>query len=150
MLERGIVWAECWIKMMVLVSRTNSQLPPCFCSQGRVQHNLAWLFESIFFDFWSVFVPVCRLCFQPENAPLICQGMASSSACSYWKKSQKLSVAKTDKLGFGGLGAVASYVKQSLHTSWLPPLMATLMIPTLFPAAFWDAAGEAQILKTSG
>lgn len=117
MLERGITWVECWIKMVVLVSRTDSQLPPCFCSKGRVQHFLAWLFESIFFDFWNVFGPVCRLCSQLGIAPSVCQGTTSGSACSYWK-SQVLSIARTDKLGFGGLGAVASLCKTESAYLW--------------------------------
>lgn len=45
------------------------------------------------------------------------------------EESQKLSIARTGQFGFGVLRAV----KQSLHAS---ALMATLMIPTLFPAYF--------------
>lgn len=135
--------------MVVLVSRTDSQLPPCFCSKGRVQHFLAWLFESIFFDFWNGFGPVCRLCSQLEITPSVCQDTTSSSACSYWK-SQVLSIARTGKLGLGGLGAVASLCKtESAYLcywwtpSWFPPYFLQLFEMLLKKHRFWKLLNKA-------
>lgn len=146
MLERGITWVECWIKMMVLVSGTDSQLPPWFCSKGRVQHSLAWLFESVYFDFWSVFGPVCRLCFQLEIAPSVCQGTTSNGVCSCWKKSQMLSIGRW--FGFWSAWSCcceteSAYLWHWWPPSWLPPYCLQLFEMLLKKHRFWKLQSKA-------